>query len=506
MNARNSKWVWCWSRIVASAWIWFVLPLAAHVGSPNVVFEAEAGPHPLRVVIRTPPVVPGLAQISVRVKSPGPHQVHVLPVKWDAGRKGAPPPDEALPVKGESNLYSAELWLMTSGAHGVVVRVNSAAGTGEAVVPVNAIATRRLVMSQPMTGLLITMGALLIALICSIARAALNECLLDPGEIPTRRRIWSGRIAAVTFLGLITLALYGGGRWWSAVDRHFLSSRLYRPPEINLTVSERNGARALRLEIDDPRWEKHQRSPLVLDHGKLMHLFLVRQPGLDAFAHLHPAGREDRLFDTALPALPDGKYLVFADVTQETGLAQTLTGQFELRTPSQAAPWHHPELKLDENDSWHISESLAAHPSPTTGHQPSGHRIEWEPLTNAIAGQDLSLRFRVLGSQDKPAPLELYMGMPGHAIVLHEDQSVFTHLHPQGTASMAALMAFAKRELDINAVRRLDDLICGVDAANSTISFPYAFPKPGRYRLWIQCKSAGEILTRTFDIAVSPSS
>jgi hypothetical protein len=34
------------------------------------------------------------------------------------------------------------------------------------------------------------------------------------------------------------------------------------------------------------------------------------------------------------------------------------------------------------------------------------------------------------------------------------------------------------------------------------ISFPYAFPKPGRYRLWTQVKIKGEILTGVYEVEV----
>ena len=40
-------------------------PAAAHVGSPNVFFDGMAGPYAVRVIIRPPSVVPGLAEIVV---------------------------------------------------------------------------------------------------------------------------------------------------------------------------------------------------------------------------------------------------------------------------------------------------------------------------------------------------------------------------------------------------------------------------------------------------------
>ena len=39
----------------------------AHVGSPDTFFSGQAGPYPVRVSVRLPGVIPGLAQITVRV-------------------------------------------------------------------------------------------------------------------------------------------------------------------------------------------------------------------------------------------------------------------------------------------------------------------------------------------------------------------------------------------------------------------------------------------------------
>jgi len=62
------------------------LPLLAHahIGDQNVFFEGNAGPYPVRVVVRPPGVIPGLAEISVRVNTNGVRGVTVLPMRWSS--------------------------------------------------------------------------------------------------------------------------------------------------------------------------------------------------------------------------------------------------------------------------------------------------------------------------------------------------------------------------------------------------------------------------------------
>jgi hypothetical protein len=106
---------------------------SAHIGEQNVIYEGLAGPYPVRVIIRPPDVVPGLAEISVRILQGSATRVTVLPVRYDTGSKGAPAPDLAEPVRGEPNLYNAQLWLMMSGAHSIFVNVQGSAGAGTTV-------------------------------------------------------------------------------------------------------------------------------------------------------------------------------------------------------------------------------------------------------------------------------------------------------------------------------------------------------------------------------------
>jgi hypothetical protein len=48
------------------------------------------------------------------------------------------------------------------------------------------------------------------------------------------------------------------------------------------------------------------------------------------------------------------------------------------------------------------------------------------------------------------------------------------------------------------------DHAAAADAAggNGRVSLPYAFPKPGPYRLWVQVRTEGAIRTGVFDVLV----
>ena len=89
--------------------------------------------------------------------------------------------------------------------------------------------------------------------------------------------------------------------------------------------------------------------------------------------------------------------------------------------------------------------------------------------------------------------LELYMGMPGHAIFVRRDLKVFAHVHPSGSAPMAALdLAMPSNTSHAQ----------HMTTPPATVSFPYGFPEPGQYRIFVQMKRAGAIITGAFDADV----
>jgi hypothetical protein len=103
--------------------------------------------------------------------------------------------------------------------------------------------------------------------------------------------------------------------------------------------------------------------------------------------------------------------------------------------------------------------------------------------------------FRVEDAQGQPArDLELYMGMPGHAIFVKRDRTVFAHVHPSGSAPMAAMQI--AMPADTAHAHRM------TAATPSTVTFPYGFPESGDYRIFVQVKRAGHVMTAAFDANV----
>ncbi|HYO11598.1 MAG TPA: hypothetical protein VE685_00195 [Thermoanaerobaculia bacterium] len=477
------------------------IPSAAHVGSPNVFFDGEAGPYPVRVIVRPPEAIPGLAEITVRIREGKADRVTVRPVQWQAGVEGAPPPDVAELVPGTRDLFTAELWLMEASSYSIDVRVEGGAGQGSVVVPVAALPSRILEMPPGMGAILAGLGLFLFLGAVTIVGAAVRESTLGPGEVPDDGRQRRARIVTLTAVALFALVLYGGKVWWDSVDARARAG-IYKPFEVETAARLDAGRQVLRLVIADER--RRDWSPLMPDHGKLVHLFLLREPGLDAFVHVHPVPRGEDAFEAALPPLPAGTYRAYADVVHESGFPQTLVDTVEIPapgTPRAGAP--EPDPDDSSRQSPPLPSAFAA--GPRMSILEDGSTMLWHQAPLA-AGRETDLRFEVRSREGHPLPLEPYMGMLSHAAITRDDGTVFVHLHPMGSINMAAQQAFEKKVAP-SARSGMDHSAHAAHAHHgpTVVSFPYEFPQPGRYRIWVQVKSGGRVLTGVFDTEVGAS-
>ena len=495
--AQSSR--WRRPALIAAA----VATATAHVGTSNAYFEGAAGPYGVRVIIRTPGVIPGRAEASVRILSgAGVERVTVRPLRSDVGLEGAPPPDVAGPVRGDTGLYSGELWLMTSGSYSIEVSVSGAEGQGTVFVPVMAVAERSLEMNAAVGAALAGAGLFLFFGAVTIFGAAVRESVVEPGLEPDRRSRRRGRIATTLGAAALAAALAGGWSWWNAVDAEY-RSRIYRPWGTSSTVAMTGGGAVLTLAIDDPDRLANRNLPgaaLLPDHGKLMHMFLVEADALAAFAHVHPAPAGEDVFEVALPPLPAGEYRIFADIVLENGFAPTLVDTVRL-PQSAGVPSGAPAS--DADDSWAALQPRGASTSPRYA-LPSGRTLRWERDGAVVADAETTLRFAVSEPDGSPAALEPYMGMLSHAAVLRDDGSVFVHLHPAGSINLTAQRRFAATEAAGGGAVEpaAGHMGHAPDGPAGSVSFPFVFPRPGAWRIFVQVKIGGSVETAAFDVDV----
>lgn len=493
------------------------LTLTAHVGSNQVVFEGRAGGYPVRVMITPSGVVPAQVPILIRVLEGTPTRITVRAAQWNVGTRGAPPAEEAAGVPGDPGVWAHDLWIMTSSTYAVHVAVYGPAGGGTFVVPMQTSATRTLGMSRAMGGILTVLGALLVAGVLTIVGAATREGSLPAGQTATPLRQRSARIAMATTAGVLALALLGGSKWWAAEEAAYRRS-LYRPIRSETTVRTVDDTRVLTLAITDSLWKSNRVMPLMPDHGKLMHLFLIRANDASAIAHLHPLRVHADTFTTRLPALPEGQYFLFADILLQSGTQRTLVDTIDLpvapvvageaRAAASGGETFVPTL--DTDDAWRALSAVAlGASSPLSG----GGSITLTADAMVVASRDLRLTAAVRDANGAASVLEPYMGMGGHAMVLRTDGGVFMHLHPMGTASMTAQAQLLRRErgdtarLDSTsiaaAIGQLESNAMHNSAgASGTVAFPFAFPTPGEYRVFVQVKRRGTVETASFTVLV----
>ena len=74
------------------------------------------------------------------------------------------------------------------------------------------------------------------------------------------------------------------------------------------------------------------------------------------------------------------------------------------------------------------------------------------------------------------------------------NRSVFAHVHPSGSVPMAML---GLTNPDPHAAHTMQS-----GALPAVVSFPYGFPSPGEYRIFVQAKRGGRIETGIFDAKV----
>jgi hypothetical protein len=290
--------------------------------------------------------------------------------------------------------------------------------------------------------------------------------------------------------------VWGGHAWWSSEAATF-DARVYKPLLMNATL---DSGGMLVLKMKEPGWMGAPRpgkfagilfvrkmDDLIPDHNHLMHLYALREPGLDVVYHLHPDQVETGLFRLALPNMPAGAYKLYGDIVHANGFAETMVTSVEL--PAIAG------RPLTGDDATGSAKPWTEAAKSSTFALPDGYRMEWLQENSLPHAKEASLfRFRLLAPDGSaPKDMAFYMGMLGHAAFVKTDETAFAHIHPDGSASMAAVMMTGD-QMDMPEMDK--------PGLPNEVNFPYGFPSPGRYRIIVQMKHGGTVETGIFDADV----
>jgi hypothetical protein len=496
-------------RLLFPLLLWFglALPAQAHIGSKDVYEQVNAGPYKLFVTIRTPNVIPGVATIEVRSSGAAVSTIRITPTPLTGEASKHPPGSDAMkPSAEDPAFFTGSLWLMAPGSWEVHFDLDGAGGKTSSSVPVPAIPLSILPMQRPLGITLALLGVLLMAGIVGIVAAAVGQSRLSPGVAPDPTARRRALVASLITLVVTALIVYGGYKWWN-VEATAYAADIYHPLSLSPALSgnildlkigsyDTDGQHAFRARFNND---------LLPDHGHLMHLYAIRQPEMDAVFHLHPELASPGDLRMTLPAMPAGTYRLYADIVHANGFPETLTAELTI-------PPGLPDSPLAAEDASGAPPPLSKGVLGPAYKLPDGYTMVWDRPAELSANTGYSFRFRLLDAAGQPAAdVRPYLGMAGHAAFVKTDGTVFAHTHPEGSAAMQAMMlanGSSGEMADAGPMGGMDMAAAGEHEAGEianippTVEFPYGFPSPGRYRIFIQMKHGKTVETGVFDAEV----
>ncbi len=431
-----------------------------------------------------PNVIPGVANVEIR--STGAPitalQIAPLPIAGEAS-KHPPTPDAMKASTVDPTFFTGGVWMMSSGSWQVRIYVAGAGGDATVSVPVPAVAIATLQMRRNLGIPLAFLGCFLVISMAGVVAAAVREARLPPGETASPKLRRRGLVAMAVSLVLLGLAVWGGKKWWNSEATSYAAS-IYRAPEVDATLKGDQLSLHAKEIADGHRWKDRSSAALVLDHGKIIHLYAIRMPQMDAAYHLHPEFDPPSHFRMELPAMPPGEYALYGDIVHANGFPETLVAKLEVPADMTGAP-------LGPDDASAHPPAVGSDPLGDTFKLPDGYSMVWDKPATLTANTAYSFRFRLLGPDGSPAAdMQPYLGMAGHAAFVKTDGTVFAHTHPEGSASMPAVMLANGMDGSMNMPS---------EPITNAVEFPYGFPKPGAYRIFIQMKHGSTVETGVFD-------
>ena len=371
---------------------------------------------------------------------------------------------------GPDGFAVAQLFVTTTVAHTLHLSVQGSHGPGTITLALPALAVTDTTVRVP---------GLLLPSCVALGLLAVGIFLI----VRYRRYLWVG-VALVVAAFLVEGIAY---RLHTLNETRDTSQLLPISIEPNLSGNGR-----LDFKLTNPADTQDTFADIVPDHGKLLHLFMVREPASDVLLHLHPEQTSAGHFSVQLPVMAPGTYMLYGDFYRRDG--RNVTAMLRMSLPGQSTgaiknaddsygnvtPISSPNTLTDDPASPGSATAVA--------HLLDGYSMQLRTADYLTAYNAYLLHVTLLDPSGKaPQDMALYLGMNAHAIVIREDESVFAHIHPGGTLPMPA---GSMPGMDMSA-----------PVANSA-DIPYGFPSPGKYRLFVQMKHGTVVETGAFDLRI----
>jgi hypothetical protein len=394
-------------------------------------------------------------------------------------------PDMMTKRSSDAQFFAGHLWIMETGSWQVRFVVKGGQGRGMLSIPVAATSTGARQMQNGLGILLAGLGILLVAGMVGIVGAAAREAQTPPGDVVPAPATNQNRIYRNGDYVFDSRARRG--IWTEVVERG--SGGVF-----SKYLQAARDARGSRNE--KCAGSQNNRSPVV-ECAQAQRL-CARPQSPDASLR-HSLAGDGRCFSSASRARTAGRISARA--------AFDARGRLSLVCGRGTREWISGDAGYLAGAAGNSRPALAgddAEGTPGTGARnasyrlPDGYSMQWTRPAAMAAKAPREFTFQLLDAQGQPPKdMALYMGMAGHAAFVKSDGTVFAHIHPSGTVAMAALMMAEAQ--NGGGMSGMD--VSGSSRPPNTVSFPYGFPAPGNYRIFVQMKHGSIIETGTIRCA-----
>ena len=149
----------------------------------------------------------------------------------------------------------------------------------------------------------------------------MREARLPPrrdgaAETSAARSRWRWRLPSLYW----ELAVWGGEKMVECGWRPATLPDVYQAPEVNVTLKGDQLSLHVKNISEGDRWDDRSSAALLPDHGKIIHLYAIRMPEMDAAYHLHPDFDPPSYFPYTAPRqCRRGEYALYGDVVHANG-------------------------------------------------------------------------------------------------------------------------------------------------------------------------------------------